>query len=208
VKATVNGIAGVARIRVIPPLPWTENFENVAVKAVPGHWINASGKFEVRQEEGNRTLAKLADNPFTKRARVFMGPTDWSNYTVEVDIRAIEKRRQLGDAGVVAQRYSLILFGNHQRMELQSWQPETVRTVTKPYPWKAETWYRIKLRVEPTSDGKVRAAGKIWPVAETEPAEWQIERVDPIPNRQGSPGLYADAPFEVFFDNLKVTPNQ
>jgi outer membrane protein assembly factor BamB len=208
VKATVNGIAGIARLRVIPPLPWSENFESTSVKAVPPHWINASGKFEVRQEEGNRTLAKLADNPFTKRARVYMGPTDLSNYTVEVDVRAIEKRRQLGDAGVVAQRYSLILFGNHQRMELQAWQPETARTVTKPFPWKAETWYRIKLRVEPAAGGKVRAAGKIWPVAEQEPAEWQIERVDPLPNKQGSPGIYADAPFEVFFDNLKVTPNQ
>jgi hypothetical protein len=31
--------------------------------------------------------------------------------------------------------------------------------------------------------------------------------VDPIGNRQGSPGVYADAPFEVFFDNLSVVPN-
>jgi hypothetical protein len=208
VKATVGAIAGVARFRVIPPLPWSENFDDLAVKTVPAHWINAAGKYEVRQQEGNRVLAKLADNPFTKRARVFMGPTNWSNYTVEADVRAVEKRRQMGDAGVVAQRYSLILFGNHQRMELQSWQPETARTAEKPFPWKAETWYRMKLRVEPTADGKVRAVGKAWPAAETEPAEWQIERIDPIPNREGSPGIYADAPFEVFFDNLKVTPNK
>ncbi|MEJ7607768.1 MAG: hypothetical protein WKF37_16210 [Bryobacteraceae bacterium] len=104
----------------------------------------------MRDEEGRKILAK-PDNPFTKRARVYMGPTDWSNYTVEADVRASEKRRQMGDAGVVAQRYNLILFGNHQRLELQSWQPETARTVAAAFPWKANTWYRLKLRVENTS---------------------------------------------------------
>ena len=47
-----------------------------------------------------------------------------------------------------------------------------------------------------------------WPAAEAEPAEWPIDRVDPIPNKQGSPGIFADAQFGVYFDNLKVTPNQ
>jgi hypothetical protein len=79
--------------------------------------------------------------------------------------------------------------------------------VTASFPWKPDVWYRLKLRVENLADGKVRAQGKAWPAAEPEPASWTIERVDPIGNRQGSPGLYADAPFEVFFDNLKVTSN-
>ena len=35
-----------------------------------------------------------------------------------------------------------------------------------------------------------------------------IDRIDPIPNKQGSPGIFADAQFGVYFDNLKVTPNQ
>jgi outer membrane protein assembly factor BamB len=208
VKAAIGGVSGVARLRVVPALPWSEDFESVAVKSAPKHWINATGKSEVRDVEGNKILAKLADNPFTKRARVFIGPTDMSNYTVQIDAKAIEKRRQMGDAGVVAQRYQLALFGNHQRLELQPWQPETTRTVAVPFAWKADTWYRIKLRVEPTSDGKVRALGKAWPASEPEPEKWNIERVDPVPNLTGSAGIYADATNEVFFDNLKVTPNQ
>jgi hypothetical protein len=127
---------------------------------------------------------------------------------MEADVRATEKRRQKGDAGLVAQRYSLVLFGNHQRLEIQSWQPETKRTVSIPFSWKADTWYRLKLRVENLADGKVRALGKAWPRGEDEPRDWTVERIDPIPNRQGSPGIYALAPFEVFFDNLKVTPNK
>ena len=129
----------------------------------PAHWINATGKFEVRDVGGNKVLVKLADNPFTKRARAYLGPVDWHDYTVEADIKATEKRRQMGDAGIVAQRYELVLFGNSQKLELQSWQPETARTVSVPFSWKADTWYRMKLRVENLPDGKVRALGRVWP---------------------------------------------
>ena len=180
----------------------------MAVNTVPSHWVNATGKFAVRDIDGNKVLVKLADNPFTKRARIFIGPGNWSNYTVEADIRATEKRRQMGDAGIVAQRYELVLFGNNQRLELQTWQPETARTMAIPFAWKADTWYRMKLTVENLPIGQVRIRGKASPRDEAEPYKWLIERIDPIPNRQGSPGLYADAPFEVFFDNLKVTNNK
>jgi outer membrane protein assembly factor BamB len=207
IQATAGKLNGAARVRIVVPLPWTQDFEALPAKSVPPHWINVQGKSEVRELDGGKVLAKLADNPFTKRARAYMGPNDASNYTVEVDVRAIEKRRQLGDAGVVAQRYSLILFGNHQRIELQSWQPETARTVVKPFPWKGDVWYRLKLRVEPAANGKVKVMGKAWPKTEPEPSEWTIEREDPTPNLVGSPGLYADAANEIYFDNLKVTPN-
>ncbi|MBI1789624.1 MAG: PQQ-binding-like beta-propeller repeat protein, partial [Acidobacteria bacterium] len=122
VKATAGGLAGIATARVIPPLPWNETFDS---GQLPRQWVNATGKFVVREVDGNKVLVKLADNPFTKRARVFMGPATWSNYTVQVDVVATEKRRQMGDGGVVAQRYALVLFGNHERLELQPWQPET-----------------------------------------------------------------------------------
>jgi hypothetical protein len=126
---------------------------------------------------------------------------------VECDVSATERRRQMGDAGVVAQRYQLALFGNHQRLELQAWQPETERTVAVEFPWKKDTWYRLKLQVDNLPDGKVRARGKAWPTAEPEPEKWAVERIDPLGNREGSPGIYADAPFEVFFDNFKAYSN-
>jgi outer membrane protein assembly factor BamB len=208
VKATVGQLSGVARVRVVPPLPWNENFDSIAPGTVPTHWINTTGKFQVRDVEGNKLLVKLADNPFTKRARAYLGSSTQSDYTIEVDVLATEKRRQMGDAGVVAQRYSLVLFGNSQKLELETWQPETTRTVKKPFEWKADTWYKLKLEVASLPDGKVRARGKAWLATEPEPGQWTIERIDPIPNRQGSPGIYADAPFEVFFDNLKVISNK
>jgi hypothetical protein len=65
----------------------------------------------------------------------------------------------------------------------------------------------MKLQVQDLPDGKVQARGKVWPVSESEPADWIIEKTDSQGNRQGSPGIYADAPFEVFLDNFKVTAN-
>jgi outer membrane protein assembly factor BamB len=206
-KATVAGVTGIARVRVVPSLPLTEDFTSTPVDGVPKHWINATGKYGVREVDGNKVLVKKTEPVAFKRTRSLMGPTNLSNYTVEADVRAIEKRRQMGDAGVVAQRYSLILFGNSQRLELQSWQIETKRNQKVPFEWKADKWYHLKLEVQNLPDGKTRVRGKAWPTGEAEPAAWAIERLDPIPNKQGSPGIFADAPNEVFFDNIKVVPN-
>ncbi len=35
-----------------------------------------------------------------------------------------------------------------------------------------------------------------------------LERIEPLGNHQGSAGIFADAPNEVFIDNIKVTPNK
>ena len=63
-------------------------------------------------------------------------------------MRAATRRRQMGDVGITAQRYSLVLYGNSQRLKIEPWEPETTRTVTVPFAWKPDTWYRLKLRVE------------------------------------------------------------
>jgi outer membrane protein assembly factor BamB len=215
VKAAVGSVTGASRIRVIPELPWTIDFET-AGEVPPPYWVNATGKFAVRDLEGTKVLVKLAENPFAfaKRTRPFLGPADLSNYTIEADIRAMERRRQMGDFGVVAQRYELVMFGNHQRLELQPWQPETARTVRVPFEWTKDIWYTMKLEVQTLDGGKVRARGKVWPKGEAEPAAWIIERIDPIGSVKGSPGIYADVPAqagggsEVYYDNIKVYRNK
>jgi hypothetical protein len=209
VKATVGSVSGTASVRVFPPLPWAENFDAMAPNSIPPLWVNSTPKFAVRELEGARVLVKTTEgSSLASRARAYFGPSDLANYTVEVDIRATQKRRQQGDGGVIAQRYVLNLYGNSQMLHLEPWQPETVRTVTIPFAWKPDTWYRMKLQVENLPDGKVRARGKVWLASEQEPAAWMIERVDPIPNRQGAPGIFGSALAELYFDNLKVYANK
>ena len=216
VKATVGSLSGTARIRVIADLPWTFDFEDGRT-VPPPEWVNATGKFAVRDLDGSKVLVKLAENDFAfaKRCRPFMGDTEYSNYTIQSDVRLSERmRRQMGDVGIVAQRYELVLFGNHQRVELQPWQPEIQRTVKEEYAVKPDTWYVMKLEVQTLDKGQVRARGKVWPKDQPEPAGWTITRVDPIGSLKGAPGLYADAPSrvgggsELYFDNIKVSRNE
>jgi len=209
VNASVGELKASARVRVSPPLPWSWDFESATVPGPPPpFWVNATGKMQVRDLDGKKVLVKLADNPFTKRGRFFFGSLDLHDYTTEASVMSRDQKRHMGDAGLIAQRYILVLFGDSQKAELQAWQPETTRTVTAPFAWKGDTWYRMKLRVDSLEGGKTRARAKIWPAGESEPDAWLIERVDPIGHRQGSPGIYADAPVEVFFDDVKVTANQ
>jgi len=214
VKATVGSLTAVSRIRVLPALPWSFDFED-GKEVPPAQWVNATGKFAVRDLDGSKVLVKLAENPFAfaKRCRPFFGGVEYSDYTIEADVRAMEKRRQVGDIGVVAQRYELVLFGN-QHLDLQPWQPEIKRTVHVPFKWDKDTWYTMKLEVQTMGGGKVRARGKVWPKGQPEPTAWSVERIDPIGNLKGAPGIYADAPSaagggsELYWDNIKVYSNK
>jgi outer membrane protein assembly factor BamB len=209
VKATVGEISGAAGVRVFPPFPWAESFDSYAVNTIPSTWVNSTMKFTVRELDGNKVLVKTTEgSSLLSRARAYFGPSDLSNYTVEGDVFATVRRRQRGDAGVIAQRYVLAIYGNSQMLHLEPWQPETARTVTVPYAWKPDTWYRLKLEVANLPDGKTRARGKVWAVSETEPAAWMIERIDPIPNREGAPGIFGNALAEIYFDNVKVYANK
>jgi hypothetical protein len=209
IRATVGGITGRARARVVRPLPWTETFEGFEEKTVPPGWISmTTGRFTIATIDGQKALHKPPDNTLFKRIRAFMGSTEWSNYTIEADIQTPTRRRMQGDIGVTAQRYSLILYGTSQKLKLEPWEPETTRTVTQNFAWKPDTWYRLKLRVENLPDGRsVRARGKAWLAADPEPAEWMIDRTDPIGNREGAPGFFVDAEFGAHIDNVRVTPN-
>ena len=57
------------------------------------------------------------------------------------------------------------------------------------------------------ADGKVRARGKAWETGQPEPAAWMIDKVDPIGNHQGAPGVFAFAQFGAYLDNFSLTQN-
>jgi outer membrane protein assembly factor BamB len=211
IKATVGTLTGEARARIARPIPWTENFEAMPEGPAPVGWVNASsplGPMTVVTLDGQKVLQKTATNTLFKRARVFIGPVEWSNYTMQADVRAPTRRRMMADVGITVQRYSLVLYGTTQRLKLEPWEPETQRSVVVPFAWKPDAWYTIKLRVENLPNGQVRARGKAWPAGDAEPATWQIDKTDPIGNRQGAPGFFIDAEFGAYIDNLRLTPNE
>jgi len=209
VKATVGGLSGTARVRVIAPLPWAWDFEAATAEAPPAWWTGAPGKVFQRTVEGaGKVLVRPRDETVGRRSKVFFGAPDLAGYTVEADVRGREQRRQRGDVGLINERYGLVLFGNGQKLELHPWQAADEMTVHVPFTWDADKWYRMKLRVDHLPDGTARVRGKVWPAADAEPAAWTVEKIDKIPHHMGSPGIYADGISDVYFDNLKVYKSQ
>jgi hypothetical protein len=205
IRATVGGVTGQARVRVIPPLPWTYDF-NTDKATAP--WWNANLKAQIKDLDGSGVLVRPRDDTVGRRARLIMGKPDWANLTVEADVRGVEMRRQRGDVGLINQRYSMVLFGNGQKLELHPWQAADEMTVKVDYEWAVDTWYHMKLTVQNQADGTTLVRGKVWKTGTAEPAAWTIEKRDTIGHKMGSPGVYGDGISDVFVDNLKVYKNQ
>ena len=78
----MNGLTGTGRLRVLPPLPWSTDFDQWTGEAPPKYWINATNKFFVRELEGNKVLVRVPDATPQRRTRLFIGPATLSNYTL------------------------------------------------------------------------------------------------------------------------------
>ena len=74
---------------------------------------------------------------------------------------------------------------------------------TIDYAWDTDVWYTMKMKVEVVDD-KAMIYGKVWRKSEPEPNEWTITAEDPLPNREGSPGIYGYSATVIYYDNLKV----
>ena len=221
VTATAGELSSTARLRVIPEIPITEDFESYGVGAPPPGWISSKLKSQVIDHEGSKVLLKLADRPAPPfaRLRCYMTPPIEAGYTVKTDLLGKSKRKRwMPDMGLINSRYLLILTGTTEReryLRLVSWAPIPRVQKQIEFDWKPDEWYSAKLSTELNGDtGIVRA--KVWKRGEPEPAEWTLEMEDPAPNKAGSPGLYAFSTMitskskgtEVLFDNVEITPNK
>jgi hypothetical protein len=218
VYATVGGVKGFARVRVMPPLPWKFDFEQARVGAPPFTWTGAGGKFSVQDQGGNKVLTKLTDIPLYARARTNFGSVEMKNYTMQADVKVKETvigegdhvLHKMPDAGIIDQRYVLELLGTDQKIVLHIWPTALPYSLnqTIPYQWKADSWYRLKLMVQQDSDRAI-VKGKVWPADQPEPAEWMVQMDDTVPNRNGNPGLWGFSnDHEIYYDNIIVTENK
>lgn len=192
-----------ARLRVIPPLPWTEDFETIELEKIPAHWIGATGKFFVREKDLNKVLVKTPVQRGLNRSNVYLGPSTLTNYQIQVDLMGTKNKRRRPDMGLIANRYTLDMQGRHQRLQIRSWASDLRMAKTIDFPWETDVWYTMKMMVEVMGD-KAVIRGKVWKTSEPEPAEWTITAEDPLPNREGSPGIYGYSSTEIYYDNLKV----
>ncbi len=198
-----GAMKAMARVRVIPSLPWTEDFEAVALEKIPTHWIGAAGKFFVRERDGNKVLVKTPARVGLDRSNVYIGPATMTGYQIQIDLMGTKNRRKLPDMGLIANRYTLDMQGRHQRLQIRSWASDLRMAETIDFSWETDVWYTMKMMVEITDD-KALIRGKVWRRGDPEPGEWTITAEDPLPNREGSPGIYGYSPANIYYDNLKV----
>ncbi|CAN5504646.1 PQQ-like beta-propeller repeat protein [soil metagenome] len=217
-QATLDGVSGIIRGRTLPALPYEESFEGVELDETtsggvafaypPLPWIGARFKFDIRELEGNKVFAKNLDRILFQRGVAFIGDPNLSNYTLQSDIMVEGDRRKKMDAGVVNQRYAIVLKGNYNQLEISSNFERLTASV--PFPIKAGTWYTLKTRVDSGADGAGVVRAKAWEREAPEPEEWTIELEVPAVHQVGAPGLFGFALQNLkktYHDNIKITSN-
>ena len=203
VSAKIGDLQNSARVRVIPPLPWQEDFESIEEGKSPPHWVRATNRFVVREMDGNKVLVKPPARRGLHRSNVYIGPPNMKGYTLQVDLLGTKPKRNLPDMGLIAHRYTLEMQGNHQRLQVLSWRSDLRMAKWIDFKWEPNVWYTMKMTMDIVED-TAHVKGKVWLKGEPEPEEWTITVEDPLPNREGSPGIYGYSPAEIYYDNLKV----
>lgn len=203
ITAKSGELNATSRIRFIPTLPWTQDFESESLETSPTHWIGATNKFFVREKDGSKVLVKTPVTRGLNRSNVYIGPSNMNDYQIQIDLMGTKDKRRLPDMGLIANRYTLDMQGRHQRLQIRSWASDLRMAKTIDFEWETDIWYTMKMKVN-VMDDKAIIYGKVWKTAEPEPDEWTITAEDPLPNREGSPGIYGYSPAIIYYDNLKV----
>ncbi|TWT92402.1 outer membrane protein assembly factor BamB family protein [Stieleria varia] len=210
VTATLDGVTGQARLRIVPPLPWNFTFDKL--QEPPVSWVGARYRHVIRPVDGSNVLTKISTIPKGARSRAWMGPSDLSEYTIAADVRGEKAEEQLPDIGLTAHGYVLDLMGQSQQLQIRTWSAQLRMAQSVPFSWQENTWYRMKLRVDLEGEGDSTVAlvrGKVWPRDVDEPEGWTVTARDESPNLAASPGLYGNAKVaELYLDNLTVTKNE
>jgi outer membrane protein assembly factor BamB len=213
--AKYKGLTNYARVRVAAVAPYEPKFADIPVGRSPGGWVNTMGKFSIAELGGKKVLKKRDDaaSPLVATAHAYIGLPTEKDYMIEVDAMGTKVGPDLPEAGILVQRYTLVLVGNTQQLRLISWDalPRIDKSIA--FPWKEDVWYSLKLKVDVDGD-KAMVRGKVWERGKPEPKAWTVEVEDPIPNREGAPGIFGKAVgvvgpkkpgATVYFDNLKIT---
>jgi outer membrane protein assembly factor BamB len=204
--AKVGELTSTSRVRVIPKLPWSFDFND---GKIPPVWIGAEYRYKPAEVGGEKVLVKVSTIPKGTRSQGWMGWTDLHDYTVQADFMAKDQSERLPDMGLINQRYTLDLRGD-QGLQIRSWTSRLELRFAKtiPFTWKSGEWISMKFQSVNSSDG-VTLRGKVWKRGEKEPVDWQIEATDKTPNKNGSPGIFGNSTnAEFYLDNVKVVPNK
>ena len=98
IVASAGELTAEARIAVLPPPTYSEDFGGFAADASPV-WVGTGSKFKVREIEGNKVLVKPPAARGLHRANTYLGAPDMAGYTIQADLLGTKKRRAVPDMG-------------------------------------------------------------------------------------------------------------
>jgi hypothetical protein len=228
VDFTSGDLKARARVRIVPQIPYQNNFDRMPEGAPPGGWVNAQGRFFAKKVDGNTVLAKVntSPRPPIARANGYITSPDAANYTIQADLKSISVRNRLGDMGLVNSRYTIVLVGatnpstQKREVRVQSWDGRRRIDEGVDFDWDSDVWYTVKLMVE-QKEKTAQVRAKVWKKGEAEPEKWLIDFEDRNPNRSGAAALFGyvynvvesedgsqTVPgSEIYYDNLTIKPN-
>ncbi|WP_439628139.1 outer membrane protein assembly factor BamB family protein [Gemmata sp.] len=219
-----GGLKARARVRVVPQIPYAQNFDKLPPGAAPGGWVNVQGKYLAKKlDDGSLVLSKANTDarPPLARANGYITSPEATDYTVQADMQGTKVRDRMPDMGLVNCRYTLVLDGKpdpatgKRTLRLTSWDARPRIGHEVPFDWQPGEWYTVKFTVEQT-EKTAELKAKVWKRGEAEPAEWTATFSDPSPNRAGAAALYgyvtnvtdAEPGSDIYYDNVTVTPNK
>jgi outer membrane protein assembly factor BamB len=230
--AEKEGLKARARVRVVPQIPYVQNFDKIPPGGAPGGWVNTNGKYLVKKlDNGSIVLSNLNTDarPPLARANGYITSPDSTDYTIQTEVQGTLVRGKLPDMGIVNCRYLCVLDGKtdpdsgKRTLRLISWEARPRINVGVDFDWQPATWYVLKLTVEHTDKAALLKA-KVWKKGDPEPEKWTLEFTDTSPNRSGAAALYGyvanvlqteengalvvQPGSDIYFDNVSVTPNK
>ena len=123
-------------VRVLPALPWTEDFENVEVGKNPLHWVWAGSGFRIEEKDGNNVLAKPPAARGLGSLKSLCGAAHALGIHHQADLMGTQNKRRRPDMGLIAHRYILDLQGIHQRLEIRSWSSDLRMAKRIDFAWE------------------------------------------------------------------------
>ena len=130
-KVSKGSLFGVTRGRILPSLPYKEDFENgfefshtssdsIAFSYPPLPWLGARMRWQVQEMGENKVAGNTLDRVLFQRAINFIGHKDMTDYIMEADVMTDGDRRTKSNIGFIHQRYIFVLVGNSQKLEVVS----------------------------------------------------------------------------------------
>ena len=218
-QVSKGSLRGVARGRVLPNLPYSEDFEkgfeyihtssdDIAFSYPPLSWLGARMRWQIQDMGGNKVAGNTLDRVLFQRAINFIGHKDMRDYTMSADVMTDGDRRTKSNIGLINQRYIFVLVGNSQKLEVVSNFDRFRHSV--PFAIKTNSWYTLKTRVDIDDMGTGMIRAKAWAKDLPEPEGWTLEVEHNNAHSYGSPGIYAMSPQskkKVYIDNISVIQN-